>query len=142
MNPQQIKLVQDSFALIAPFADLAAEMFYAKLFQLDPSLRPMFKGDMREQKLKLMAMLTVAVNSLTRPAELLMAVQTLGRRHATYGIEDRHYETVGAALLWTLEQGLGQAFTPAVRAAWTEVYTLIATTMQEAAAEIVVPVHS
>ena len=142
MDPQQIKLVQDSFALISPFADLAAEMFYVKLFHLDPSLRSMFKGNMGEQKLKLMAMLTVAVNSLTRPAELLMAVQALGRRHATYGVEDRHYDSVGTALLWTLEQGLGQAFTPAVKAAWTAAYTLIATTMKEAAAEVAVPINS
>ena len=139
MNPKQISLVQDSFAQVAPIADLAAELFYARLFQLDPTLRYMFKGDMREQKRKLMTMLTVAVNSLTRPEELLFAVKALGRRHAGYGVEDRHYDTVAEALLWTLEQGLGASFTPEVKAAWVAVYTLLATTMQQAAAEIAVP---
>ena len=138
MNSQQIGLVQASFALVAPIADQAANLFYDRLFQLDPTLRGMFKGDMTEQKHKLMTMLTVAVNSLTRPESLLPAVQSLGRRHAGYGVENRHYETVGAALLWTLEKGLGEAFTPEVKAAWVAVYTLLATTMQQAAAEVAV----
>jgi hemoglobin-like flavoprotein len=138
MNSQQIGLVQASFALVAPIADQAADLFYDRLFQLDPTLRGMFKGDMAEQKRKLMTMLTVAVNSLTRPESLLPAVQSLGRRHAGYGVENRHYETVGAALLWTLEKGLGEAFTPEVEAAWVAVYTLLATTMQQAAAEVAV----
>src|SRR5688572_8721118 len=138
MNSQQIGLVQASFALVAPIADQAADLFYTRLFELDPALRGMFKGDMAEQKRKLITMLTVAVNSLTRPESLLPAVQALGRRHAGYGVENRHYETVGAALLWTLEKGLGEAFTPEVKAAWVAVYTLLATTMQQATAEVVV----
>ena len=138
MDSQQITLVQDSFAQVAPIADRAADLFYARLFQLDPSLRHMFKGDMREQKRKLMTMLTIAVNGLTRPQELLPAVQELGHRHAAYGVEGRHYDTVGAALLWTLEKGLGEAFTPEVKAAWVAVYTLLATTMQQAAVEVAV----
>jgi hemoglobin-like flavoprotein len=138
MNSEQIGLVQSSFAQVALIADLAADLFYARLFELDPSLREMFKGDMAEQKRKLITMLTVAVNSLTRPETLLPAVQALGHRHAGYGVENRHYETVGAALLWTLEQGLGKAFTPEVKAAWVAVYTLLATTMQEAAEKVAV----
>jgi len=138
MDSQQITLVQDSFAQVAPIADRAADLFYARLFQLDPSLRHMFKGDMREQKRKLMTMLTIAVNGLTRPQELLPAVQELGHRHAAYGVEGRHYDTVGAALLWTLEKGLGEAFTPEVKAAWVAVYTLLAMTMQQAAVEVAV----
>ena len=92
----------------------------------------MFKGDMREQNRKLMTVLTVVINSLTRPQELLLVVQALGRRHAVYGVEDWHYDTVGVALLWTLE----------VKAAWVAVYTLLATTMQQASAEIAIPINS
>jgi hemoglobin-like flavoprotein len=142
MNAQQITLVQDSFSLVAPIADLAADLFYIRLFQLDPSLKSMFKGDIYEQKYKLMSMLTVVVNSLTRPRELLPVVQALGRRHAVYGVEARHYDTVGVALLWTLEQGLGDAFTPEVEAAWVAVYSLLATTMQQASAEMAMPINS
>jgi hemoglobin-like flavoprotein len=135
MDSQQIALVQDSFAQVVPIADKAADLFYARLFQLDPTLRALFKGDMREQKRKLMTMIQMAVASLTRLDGLVPAVQALGRRHAGYGIADKHYATVGDALLWTLEQGLGAAFTPEVAAAWATVYTLLAETMQAAGAE-------
>jgi nitric oxide dioxygenase len=135
MNSTTISLVQQSFARVAPIADTAADLFYTRLFQLDPSLRPMFPGDLREQKKKLMTMLTVAVNGLTRLDQIVPAVRELGRRHAAYGVKPEHYDTVATALLWTLEQGLGDAFTPEVRAAWVEVYTLLARTMQNAAAE-------
>jgi len=138
MDSRQIRLVQDSFAHVTSMAGQAADLFYARLFQVEPSLRGMFSGDMREQKHKLMTMLTIAVNGLTRPEELLPVVQELGRRHVRYGVEERHYDTVGAALLWTLEKGLGERFTPEVKAAWLAVYTLLATTMQQAAAEVVV----
>ncbi len=134
MDSRQIALVQNSFAQIAPAAGKVADLFYARLFQLDPSLRPMFGSDMRKQKQALIATLKFAVLSLTRPDELVPAVQALGRRHAGYGVQPRHYDTVAAALLWTLEQGLGDAFTPEVRAAWVATYTLLAQTMQEAAA--------
>jgi hemoglobin-like flavoprotein len=135
MNTQQIQLVQDSFAQVVPIADTAADLFYARLFELDPSLRPMFPGDLREQKKKLVTMLTVAVNGLSRLEQIVPAVQELGRRHGGYGVTPAHYDTVAAALLWTLEQGLGDAFTLDVHAAWVETYTLLATTMQNAAAE-------
>jgi len=129
----QKTLVQDSFAKIAPIADDAAALFYRRLFEIDPSLQQMFRGDMAEQRKKLMQMLTAAVKGLDHLDQLVPAVQNLGRRHGTYGVTDAHYETVAAALLWTLEKGLGSAFTPQVREAWVTVYGLLATTMKEAA---------
>jgi hemoglobin-like flavoprotein len=128
-------LVQNSFAAVATIADDAAVLFYQRLFELDPSLRPMFRGDMAEQRKKLMQMLTAAVKGLDRLEQLVPVVRDLGRRHAHYGVQEAHYETVGAALLWTLEAGLGKAFTADVRAAWVAVYGLIATTMKDAARE-------
>jgi len=129
----QKSLVQDSFADIATIADDAAVLFYQRLFELDPSLRQMFRGDMKEQRKKLMQMLTAAVKGLDRLERLVPVVQDLGRRHAAYGVAESHYDTVGAALLWTLEMGLGRGFTPQVRDAWVAVYTLLATTMKDAA---------
>jgi hemoglobin-like flavoprotein len=135
MDAEQISLVQALFTQITPIADQVADLFYTRLFQLDPTLRGMFKTDMREQRQKLMTMLTTTVNSLDRPEEFLPTIQELGRRHTGYGVENRHYETLGAALLWTLEKALGEEFTPEVKAAWAAVYTLLATTMQQAAAD-------
>jgi hemoglobin-like flavoprotein len=131
-------LVQQSFALVAPIADDAAALFYRRLFELDPSLERMFKGDMSEQRKKLMQMLTAAVKGLDRLEQLVPVVEDLGRRHAGYGVADAHYDTVGAALLWTLEKGLGQAFTPEVQDAWVVVYGLLAGTMKNAAKESLV----
>lgn len=132
MTPSDINLVKDSFRKIVPIADQAAALFYARLFELDPSLRPMFRGDMREQGRKLMAMIATAVAALERLDEIVPAVRQLGARHVAYGVQEEHYATVGAALLWTLEKGLGPEFTPAVRAAWTTTYTLLANTMIDA----------
>ena len=129
----QIELVQGTFAIIAPIADDAAALFYRRLFEIDPSLREMFKGDMTDQRRKLMQMLSAAVKGLPRLDRLVPVVEDLGRRHAGYGVKDEHYETVGAALLWTLEKGLGSAFTPDVKDAWTTVYGLLASTMKNAA---------
>jgi hemoglobin-like flavoprotein len=137
VTPAQKSLVQNSFVDIATIADDAAVLFYQRLFELDPSLRHMFRGDMAEQRKKLMQMITAAVKGLDRLEQLVPVVQDLGRRHAGYGVEERHYETVGEALLWTLEMGLGRAFTPEVRDAWAAVYTLLATTMKNAARETV-----
>jgi hemoglobin-like flavoprotein len=131
----QKALVQNTFADIAGIADDAAVLFYKRLFELDPSLQPMFRGDMAEQRRKLMQMITAAVKGLDRLEQLVPVVQDLGRRHGAYGVVDAHYETVGAALLWTLEMGLGRAFTPEVKGAWTAVYGLLATTMKDAARE-------
>jgi hemoglobin-like flavoprotein len=135
MHSHTKHLVQQSFATVLPIADAAAGLFYARLFTLDPSLRAMFPGNMQEQGRKLMQMLKVAVAGLDHLDRLVPAVQALGQRHGAYGVLPEHYETVGEALIWTLEQGLGPEFTPETRAAWTEVYLLLATTMQTAAEE-------
>lgn len=128
-------LVQESFAAVAPIADDAAALFYRRLFELDHSLERMFKGDMTEQRRKLMQMLTAAVKGLDRLDQLVPVVEDLGRRHVGYGVADKHYDTVGEALLWTLEKGLGNAFTPEVKDAWIAVYGLLAGTMKNAAKE-------
>lgn len=138
MQPEQKLLVQESFAKITPISALAADLFYSRLFELDPSLKPLFKGDMKEQGRKLMGMIRVAVDGLDDLDKLVPAVQDMGRRHATYGVENSHYDTVGESLLWTLEQGLGGAFTPEVQEAWTVVYTLLSHTMKEAVANTII----
>ena len=133
MTPEQKKLVKESFAMVLPIADVAAGLFYSRLFELDPALRALFKGNMEEQGRKLMTMIRVAVANLDRIDTIVPAVQNLGERHVNYGVEDDHYETVGSALLWTLEKGLGDAFTAETRVAWAEVYALLAETMKDAA---------
>jgi hemoglobin-like flavoprotein len=135
MTPEEKALVQSTFAQLVPIADQAASLFYARLFEMDPGLRPLFRSDMREQGKKLMQMIGACVNGLDALEQLVPTVKDLGRRHAGYGVTDAHYETVGGALLWTLERGLGSAFTPAVQAAWTTVYTVLATTMKAGAQE-------
>lgn len=135
MTPEQKKLVQQSFAKVLPIKSQAAELFYGRLFELDPSLRAMFKNDMKRQGEMLMSVLAMAVNGLDRLHAIIPAVEALGRRHVGYGVRDEHYDTVGAALLWTLEQGLGDAFTAETRAAWAACYGLLAGVMQDAAAE-------
>ena len=135
LTPEQITLVRDSWAQVVPIADTAAELFYGKLFELDPALKPMFRGDMKEQGQKLTRMIGIAVDGLDKLDEIVPAVQDLGVRHLDYGVKNSHYDTVGEALLWTLGQGLGDAFTTEVMAAWTDVYTLLADTMKSAARE-------
>jgi len=129
------KLVQESFAKVEPIAEAAAELFYNKLFELDPKLKDLFKGDMKEQGRKLMAMIKAAVRGLDNPPKLIPAVQELGRRHVGYGVTEKDYDTVAVALIWTLGQGLKDDFTPEVEAAWTKVYSLLADVMQAAARE-------
>jgi len=133
MTPEQIALVRKSWAMILPISDTAAVMFYAKLFDLDPGLKTLFRSDMKEQGRKLMSALNTMVSSLGMIDDIVPAVQLLGRRHVDYGIKDKDYDTVGTVLLWMLENCLEDAFTPDVRAAWVETYTLVATTMKEAA---------
>ena len=133
MTPREKSVVRETFAQVAPSADAAAALFYGRLFELDPTLKELFKVDMREQGRKLMQMIGLAVSKLDALDELVPAVQALGRRHAGYGVKDVDYDTVGAALLWTLQQGLGPAFTPEVKSAWTTVYGLLASTMKAAA---------
>jgi hemoglobin-like flavoprotein len=133
MHASQVVLVQESWEKVVPIADVAAQLFYDRLFELDPSLRPMFTSDMTEQRKKLMQMITVAVRGLTRLDELVPAVEALGARHGAYGVTESHYATVAEALLWTLQRGLGDAFTDDVKAAWTETYVTLATVMQRGA---------
>jgi nitric oxide dioxygenase len=135
MTPNQIKLVQESFARVVPIAATAADLFYDRLFEIAPHLRPMFPADLAEQKKKLMAMLGTAVASLNRLDTLVPVLRALGQRHARYGVKAEHYASVGSALLWTLEKGLGAAFTPDVKDAWATAYILVWTTMNDAANE-------
>lgn len=133
MNSAQIELVKSSWEQVKPLQEQAAALFYGRLFELDASLEPMFTGDIKEQGRKLMAMITLAVNGLEDLDRLVPAVQNLGRRHVGYGVRASHYETVGAALLWTLEQGLGDGFTPEVGEAWAQTYGILSTVMKDAA---------
>ena len=132
MMPNQIELVQSSFQLIKQDVESAVMLFYDRLFHLDPSLRHMFRNSREEQARKLAHVLTVVVNGLSRPEQILPAVEELGRRHADYGVRTEHYATVGAALLWTLQAGLGEHFTPEVREAWASAYTALASVMIDA----------
>jgi hemoglobin-like flavoprotein len=134
MTPQQIATVRASFTHVAPIADQAAALFYDHLFAADPSLRRLFKGDMAQQGERLMTMIGAAVGLLEQPARLLPVLHGLGRRHAGYGVMPGHYDTVGAALMRTLRDGLGEAFTPEVEQAWTAMYATVAREMQAAAA--------
>lgn len=133
MTPEQIQLVQSSFAKVEPIADQAAELFYNRLFEIAPEVKPLFKNDMKKQGQKLMQTLAVAVYGLSNPTSIIHAVQELGKRHAGYGVTSAHYEPVANALLWTLEQGLGEAFTPEVKEAWVAAYQTLAGIMIEAA---------
>ena len=132
MTPQQVELVQSSFQKVIPNAPQSAGIFYQRLFELAPQERPLFTGDMREQGRKLMAMLATVVNGLHRLDVIVPAAQALARRHVAYGAEPAHYPVVGAALLDTLAQGLGEDFTPEVREAWTTAYGTLSGVMIEA----------
>jgi hemoglobin-like flavoprotein len=136
MTPHQIKLVQTSFAQVAPIAATAADLFYGRLFEIAPEVRSMFPDDLSGQKKKLMAMLGTVVAGLSHIDTLLPAVQALGKRHAGYGVSAEQYAPVGAALLWTLEKGLGSAFTAEVEEAWSAAYTMLAGAMIDAAREM------
>jgi hemoglobin-like flavoprotein len=135
MNTRQITLVQQTFALAAPVADEVADSFYQRLFEIDPSLRTLFAGDLKSQGEKLMTVLAFVVQGLNQPDTLVEPVRRLGRRHAQYGVQSHHYALVGDALLWTLAQKLGAAFTHDVYEAWHAAYSLLAELMQEAAAQ-------
>ena len=133
MNPSEISLIRQSFAHVEPIADAAAHLFYSRLFELDDDLRPLFHSDLERQGRLLMKMIATAVDNLDNLETLLPVVQQLGARHRIYGVEPDHYDTVGAALLWTLEQGLGEHYTPEVENAWTNAYGLLSGVMQAAA---------
>lgn len=129
LTDKQVQLVTESWSKVAPIAQQAAELFYNRLFELDPTLRPLFKGNINEQGAKLMQTLSLAVASLTNLEALVPTLQAMGKRHEEFGVQTEHYQTVASALLWTLEQGLGDAFTEEVKEAWTAVYTVVADTM-------------
>jgi len=136
MTPQQKQLVQESFKKVAPIAPLAADLFYARLFELDPDLRLLFKSDMKRQGMTLMTMLASAVRGLDNPDALVPVLKSLGRRHVVYGVKDTHYGTVGQALLDTLAHAMGEEFDDEMRAAWTAVFSLMASVMQMGAREM------
>ena len=133
MTPRQIEIVKQSFAKIMPFKDQAAELFYCRLFELDPSLRLMFRSDLTEQKQKLMVAIAMVVTNLEKMDSLLPSVRELGKRHKTYGVRNRHYDVVGAALLWTLEIGMGASWTNELAEAWKNAYGRVAQAMIEGA---------
>lgn len=133
MTSRQIELVQESFQTVQAIAVEAARLFYSRLFEIDPALRPMFRGDLEEQGKKLMQVLAAGVGALRKPEAILPVLEDLGRRHAGYGVTDAHYSTVATAMLWTLEQGLGAAFTAEVKAAWSAMYDMVASAMKRGA---------
>ena len=136
MTNEEIELVKTSWEKVEPISDVAAELFYGKLFEIDPTLKALFSDDIDEQGKKLMMMINTAVNGLDRLDQIVPAVQALAERHVGYGVTDGHYDTVGEALIWTLGQGLGDGFTDDVKAAWLTTYTLLANTMKEGAPEV------
>jgi hemoglobin-like flavoprotein len=133
MTPHEIELVQSSFAKVAPIADTAAQLFYARLFEIAPSVKPLFHGDMAEQRRKLMTALGVVVKGLTNLQAVAPIAQALAVRHVAYGVKAADYAPVGEALLWTLQQGLGEAYTPQVATAWTTAYQTLSGVMIAAA---------
>lgn len=135
MTPEQIKLVKDSFAKLAPTMPAVTARFYQKLFEIEPSVRPLFADDLKAQGIKLTVALTTVVHSLDKLGDILDAVQAMGRRHVKYGVQDRHYASVGQALLETLQEGFGPAFDMPMREAWTAAYGKLAGAMIAAAHE-------
>lgn len=133
MTPKDVELIQANWAKVEPLATDVARLFYGKLFELDSSLKPLFKGDMVEQGGKLTSLLGTVVKELNNLEAMVPAVEALGKRHVAYQVEPQHYDTVGEALLWTLEKGLGADFTDEARAAWTEAYFTLSTVMKQAA---------
>lgn len=139
MTKERVALVQQTFFKVLPISELAAELFYRRLFEIDPSVRPMFKGTMQEQARKMMEMIGMVVTGVSTPNEIIGFVADLGRGHVEYGVIDAHYDTVRSALIWTLGQGLGSDFTPEVEAAWAEAYDFLAKVMKDAASQIQPP---
>ena len=137
MHTETRQIIQNSWQKVIPIADTAAGLFYRRLFEIDPEIKPFFQAtDMVEQRKKLIQALSLVVNSVNQVEKVVPTLQELGRRHLSYGVRDEHYDTVGAALLWTLEQGLGAQWNAEVESAWTEAYTLVAGVMKAAAAEV------
>ncbi|MGD9785625.1 MAG: globin family protein [Hyphomicrobiaceae bacterium] len=139
MTPEQVKLVQESFKKVEPIADKAADLFYGRLFEIAPQVRPLFPNDLSEQKTKLMSMIGTAVNNLHQVEKIIPAVQELGRKHVGYGVTAEQYKPVGEALIWTLDKGLGDAFTPEVKTAWVTTYQTLEKVMTDAASTVAPP---
>jgi len=135
ITAEQKEQVQETWKLVEPISETAADLFYGKLFEIAPEVKPIFKSDIKEQGKKLMQMIGVAVAGLDNLGELTPAVAALGKRHSGYGVAESHYDSVGEALLWTLDQGLGEKFTDEVKQSWTTVYTTLAGVMIEASSE-------
>jgi hemoglobin-like flavoprotein len=136
MTPEQKDVLRNTWRAVTPIADEAAKLFYDRLFEIDPATRPLFaRAAMPEQRARLMEAIGLVIAKLDALEQIVPVIEALGRRHAGYGVIDAHYFSVGAAFLWTLEQGLGEAWTPEAADAWSEAYTLVATTMRRAAAE-------
>jgi nitric oxide dioxygenase len=125
MTPDQVKAIQDSFLKVKPISEQAAELFYGRLFEIAPAVRPLFRGDMKEQGRMLMAVLAIVVHGLDNLESILPAARALAKRHVGYGVKAADYAPVGAALLWTLERGLGEQWTPELAVAWQAAYTLL-----------------
>lgn len=136
MTPKQIGLIGVTWDKVLPIAETAADLFYAKLFELNPELKPLFKGDLKEQGAKLMTMLDTVVKSLDNIEAIIPAAQKSGARHVSYGVKDEDYDTVAEALLWTLGQGLGDDFTDEVKEAWIAAYVILSNVMKDAAKEV------
>jgi hemoglobin-like flavoprotein len=132
MTPDQVKAIQESFTTVAPISEQAAALFYGRLFEIAPAVKPLFRGD-KEQGRKLMATLGVVVNGLSNLESILPAASALAKRHVQYGVKSADYEPVGEALLWTLERGLGEQWTPQLAAAWGAAYSLLSEFMIEEA---------
>ncbi|OHC00060.1 MAG: hemin receptor [Planctomycetes bacterium RIFCSPLOWO2_12_FULL_39_13] len=135
MKAEQVAIVQKTFEKVRPISETAAELFYKRLFEINPSFRALFKKDMKTQGRMLMQMIDFAVKGLDDPETILPTIKDLGKRHVGYGVKEEYYDTVGDALLWTLEQGLGEDFTAEVKEAWAEAYKLLASVMKDAAKE-------
>ena len=133
MTEDKKRLVRATFARAERIPEVVGLVFYRRLFELDPALRPLFRHNIHEQSLKLMSTLKMAVESLEQTKEILGVLQSLGRRHIQYGVKEEHYDTVGTALLWALEQSLGDDFSPSAHTAWSELYSQIADIMKDAA---------
>jgi hemoglobin-like flavoprotein len=135
MTPQQKELVRSTWIRVVPVSEQVAELFYGRLFELNPALRPLFKGDMKQQGAKLMKTIGLAVSTLDNLDPMIDTLKELGARHAVYGVKEEDYDTVAAALLWTLEKGLGDHFTAEANNAWAVVYGALAEVMKAGATE-------
>lgn len=129
MTPAQISIIQQSWQTVTPIADTTVDLFYSRLFFLNPQLRALFPAELADQKRKMVSMLSRLVTALSDVQSIIPSVQALGRRHALYGVTTRDYDTVAAALLWSLEQGLGKAWNDAVKESWIAAYALLSNVM-------------